>query len=108
MNDNDLFSITFIPSYYYLPIRTGLDPAGPLFSSTHTDVRLDPSDARFVDVIHTDAKRWGIEQSCGHIDFYPNGGVNQRGCLDITTGNKLSQGFGFFSIKVSLFLPKQT
>ncbi|CAH3130567.1 unnamed protein product, partial [Porites lobata] len=65
---------------------TGLDPAGPLFASTPPAVRLDPSDATFVDVIHTDAKRWGIEQSCGHIDFYPNGGVDQVGCLDVTTG----------------------
>lgn len=71
----------------------GLDPAGPLFASTPPAVRLDPSDATFVDVIHTDAKRWGIEQSCGHIDFYPNGGVDQVGCLDVTTGNLLSGSF---------------
>lgn len=71
------------PFLFLLP---GLDPAGPLFSSTHSAVRLDPSDARFVDVIHTDARRWGIEEPCGHIDFYPNGGENQLGCLDITTG----------------------
>ena len=71
----------------------GLDPAGPLFASTPPAVRLDPSDATFVDVIHTDAKRWGIEQPCGHIDFYPNGGVNQVGCLDVTTGNLPSGSF---------------
>ena len=34
---------------------TGLDPAGPLFESYSEDVKLDPSDAKFVDVIHTDA-----------------------------------------------------
>lgn len=64
----------------------GLDPAGPLFSTTDPAVRLDPTDARFVDVIHTDADRFGLFQTSGHIDFYPNGGLNQVGCLSITSG----------------------
>ena len=81
-----VMNITFLYLLLTSKNRKGLDPAGPLFGSTHPDVRLDPSDAHFVDVIHTDAKRWGIQQPCGHIDFYPNGGVNQIGCLDITTG----------------------
>ncbi len=33
----------------------GLDPAGPFFRTVPTYARLDPSDAQFVDVIHTDA-----------------------------------------------------
>jgi pancreatic triacylglycerol lipase len=32
----------------------GLDPAGPYFEDTDPKVRLDPTDALFVDVIHTD------------------------------------------------------
>ncbi len=32
----------------------GLDPAGPYFENTDPKVRLDPTDALFVDVIHTD------------------------------------------------------
>ena len=35
---------------------TALDPAQPLFQDMPEFVRLDPGDADFVDVIHTDAK----------------------------------------------------
>ena len=34
---------------------SGLDPAQPCFEGTPEEVRLDPSDAMFVDVIHTDS-----------------------------------------------------
>ena len=75
---------------------TGLDPAEPLFQGMPAFVRLDPTDAQFVDVIHTvcpqlslhnslkphpflqDATSilmggWGMEDPVGHVDFYPNG-----------------------------------
>ena len=35
-------------------ISLGLDPAGPYFLSMPNFVRLDRSDAAFVDIIHTD------------------------------------------------------
>jgi hypothetical protein len=37
----------------------GLDPAGPFFRLVPTYARLDPSDAQFVDVIHTDGGTLG-------------------------------------------------
>lgn len=37
-----------------LPCLLGLDPAGPLFNGKPAEDRLDPSDAQFVDVIHSD------------------------------------------------------
>ncbi|XP_071120971.1 inactive pancreatic lipase-related protein 1-like [Mytilus edulis] len=58
---------------------TGLDPAGPEFNRANQDVRLDSSDATFVDVIHSDAI-FGFQHRMGHADFYPNGGKNQPGC----------------------------
>ena len=42
--------------------------------------RLDESDARYVDVIHTDAGFYGTDRRGGHTDFYPNGGSHQPGC----------------------------
>lgn len=64
---------------------TGLDPAEPNFEFTDPLVRLDPSDAYFVDVIHTDGNPitkmgLGLFQPSGHLDFYPNGGKVMYGC----------------------------
>ncbi|KAL7384146.1 hypothetical protein ABVT39_025182 [Epinephelus coioides] len=65
---------------------TGLDPIEPYFQDTDTSVRLDTSDAAFVDVIHTDALPFnsklglGMSQPVGHSDFYPNGGELMPGC----------------------------
>ncbi|KAM4702576.1 pancreatic triacylglycerol lipase-like [Rhinophrynus dorsalis] len=72
---------------------TGLDPAEPYFQGTPAEVRLDPSDAAFVDVIHTDAAPMipnvglGMSQVAGHLDFFPNGGEEMPGCQK----NALSQ-----------------
>eukprot|EP00079_Xenopus_tropicalis_P019911 XP_012810166.1 PREDICTED: pancreatic triacylglycerol lipase-like [Xenopus tropicalis] len=72
---------------------TGLDPAEPYFQGTPSEVRLDSSDANFVDVIHTDAAPMvpnlglGMSQLAGHLDFFPNGGEEMPGCKK----NALSQ-----------------
>ena len=43
--------------------------------------RLDKSDARFVDVIHSAGKWVGNDEVIGHADFFPNLGVApQPGC----------------------------
>ncbi|XP_069170602.1 pancreatic triacylglycerol lipase [Procambarus clarkii] len=65
---------------------TGLDPAQPYFQHMPASVRLDPSDALFVDVIHTDSSLfsfdggYGLREPSGHLDFYPNDGKYQPGC----------------------------
>ncbi|XP_073976431.1 inactive pancreatic lipase-related protein 1-like [Rhodnius prolixus] len=65
---------------------TGLDPAQPWFTNKSPAVKLDRTDADFVDVIHTDSKlSWpqlglGMAEPAGHVDFYINGGFSQPGC----------------------------
>ncbi|KAK0167248.1 hypothetical protein PV327_004673 [Microctonus hyperodae] len=59
---------------------TGLDPAAPFFEHTTSSERLDKSDAIFVDVIHTNSKIPGMKSPIGHVDFYPNQGIDQPGC----------------------------
>ncbi|XP_035213027.1 pancreatic lipase-related protein 2-like [Stegodyphus dumicola] len=63
---------------------TGLDPAGPFFRNVPDKVRLDPSDAVFVDVIHSDPgvsvfQGFGTHEDDGDLDFYPGGG-DPPGC----------------------------
>lgn len=53
----------------------GLDPAGPSFTKLTVrpeSERLDPSDAKFVQVLHTDRTFIGSQIPLGHQDFYPN------------------------------------
>lgn len=58
---------------------SGLDPAGPCFDSHSSTNRLDKADANYVDVIHT-SRTFGMTETIGHIDFYPNQGTKQPDC----------------------------
>lgn len=68
---------------------TALDPAQPGFEGYPSKVRLDPSDADNIDVLHTDAKPtfpflgFGMLSPVGTVDFYLNGGSMQPGCLSL-------------------------
>ena len=71
-----------------------MDPASPYYENKHPDRRIDPTDAEFVDVMHTDGKTlivngFGTTQEMGHVDFFPNGGFDQVGCgsLDVSKDN---------------------
>ncbi|XP_017787287.1 PREDICTED: pancreatic triacylglycerol lipase-like [Nicrophorus vespilloides] len=64
------------------------DPALPLFWLNDTEKRLDISDAKFVQVIHTNGGLQGFRSSIGHADYFPNGGgMNQPGCGSDLLGN---------------------
>ena len=59
-----------------------MDPAYPYFDFTNPDEVLEKTDARFVDIIHTNAGKLedgkiGVPLSIGHADFWPNGGSSQ-------------------------------
>jgi pimeloyl-ACP methyl ester carboxylesterase len=84
---------------------TGLDPAGPYFEFTEPEVRLDPTDALFVEAIHTDGTATlqlglGLMQRVGHIDYYPNGGKNQPNCPEVP-GKILSAIFFGLTLNVA-------
>lgn len=62
-----------------------IDPAGPMFQCMPPEARLDPSDAHFVQAIHTNGDYFlmggcGTLQQFGHMDIYMNGGSQQPGC----------------------------
>lgn len=71
----------------YIPVEdgklgriTGLDPTIFFYTGANQSRGLDPSDANFVDVIHTGAGILGQWRPSGHADFYVNGGTSQPGC----------------------------
>lgn len=59
----------------------GLDPALPRFNEDYEMERLNQNDAEYVEIIHTNAKCYGMKKAIGKVDFYVNGGKHQPGCL---------------------------
>lgn len=63
----------------------GLDPAGQYYENEPIEDRLDPTDAKLVQVIHTHGAPLsqgglGTMQAMGDVDIYVNGGYAQPGC----------------------------
>lgn len=74
----------------------------PYFGGTDPMVRLDPTDARHVEVIHTNGESGlnfglGIQGAIGHVDIYPNGGKSQPGCKDLL-GNLVTSILSFITL----------
>lgn len=77
-----------------------MDPAGPNFKDTSSVVRLDKSDAVFVDVTHTNAENLGIVTPSGDVDFYVNGGETQAGCPSGLLSGTIKTLFGGGGIQI--------
>lgn len=87
---------------------TGLDPAKPYFTQMSRDVRLDPTDANFVEIIHTNAPEnvsmfygLGDPDLLGHNDYFPNGGNNQPGCSNEMV-EAFSEGLSYVFRKLTI------
>ncbi|XP_076253484.1 pancreatic triacylglycerol lipase-like [Rhynchophorus ferrugineus] len=89
-----------------LPLIIGLDPARPLIQLNTTSA-LHSEDAKYVQIIHTDAGSAGVQVSLGDSDFYPNGGNNQLGCS--INGCDHNRAWVYFaeSIRNNQFLAQQ-
>ncbi|XP_064120583.1 pancreatic lipase-related protein 2-like isoform X2 [Macrobrachium nipponense] len=79
---------------------TGLDPAAPWFYDNDSEHRIDKSDAKFVDIIHTNSG--SVLEGCialikplGHVDFFPNGGHHQPGC-EVVNGSIIDDWMDLF------------
>lgn len=64
-----------------------MDPAQPGFQGRNAKIRLNETDAKFIDVLHTDGKPFipflglGMTTSVGTVDFFINGGLFQPNCV---------------------------
>lgn len=68
-----------IEAGHKLPIIVALDPAQPSFKYNLENQRLAPTDAEYVEVIHTNSDDMGFLTPLGTADFYPNWGFDKIG-----------------------------
>ncbi|KAJ0184164.1 hypothetical protein K1T71_000587 [Dendrolimus kikuchii] len=57
---------------------TSLDPALPGWVTNSN--KFQENDGTYTEVMHTNSGYQGYLSPLGHVDFYPNGGVNMPGC----------------------------
>lgn len=83
-------------------VIVALDPAGPFISSSDINFSVHPSDAQYVQGIHTNAGTLGMSDPVGHSDFYPNGGSRQPGCgIDLLGSCAHNRAWEFFAESVT-------
>lgn len=85
----------------------GLDPAGPLFNNKDADGRLDYTDAKYVEVIHTNMGITGMSKLIGHTDFIANGGTHQPGCFVDSCSHHRAPSFYIESINMHPFYARR-
>lgn len=88
-------------------IFAALDPALPEFQSAKGGARVSRDDAGFVEVIHSNGAILGYEKAIGHVDFYPNGGAIQAGCVTNTCSHLRSYEYFAESINRNGFWAAQ-
>lgn len=87
---------------YHLHTIIALDPAGPLFYVEQPEDRLTQEDAGYVEVIHTNAGFYGIQDPIGEADYYINGGKKQPGCgLDFLKMCSHNRAFELFAESIN-------
>ncbi|XP_039755447.1 pancreatic triacylglycerol lipase-like [Pararge aegeria] len=84
-----------------VPRIIALDPSLPGW--THHPDKLTKNDADLVEVIHTTAGLYGYDYPLGDIDFYPNGGAWQVGCVDVSCSH--TYAFVFYAESLRADIP---
>ncbi|EZA59904.1 hypothetical protein DMN91_000433 [Ooceraea biroi] len=76
----------------------GLDPALPGFYLAGPGSRISSGDATYVEIIHTNGGLLGFLAAIGDVDFFPNGGSKQLGCLiDIGGSCSHARSYRFYA-----------
>lgn len=79
-----------------------MDPALPNFITATAGQRVSRDDAKYVQVIHTNAGFLGFLTALGHVDFYPNGGSKQVGCaIDLGGSCSHSLSYEYFAESIN-------